>query len=68
MDGVSHRPSNVPVIFAYSLAAGLIADAILVFGVKGIDRVVPIGKTMDFDLIWDGYDLVEQMSRIVVTV
>ena len=26
-------------------------------GVKGIDRVVPMGKAMDFDLIWDGYDL-----------
>ena len=25
-------------------------------GVKGTDRVVPIGKTMDFDFIWDGYN------------
>lgn len=32
---------------------------------KGIDRVVPIGHTMDFDLIWDGYNLVEQMTRTV---
>ena len=22
-------------------------------GLKGIDRVVPVGKTMDFDLIWE---------------
>lgn len=29
----------------------------------GIDRVVPVGKTLDFNLIWDGYDLVNQMSR-----
>ena len=34
-------------------------------GIKGIDRVVPIGKTMDFDMVWDGYDLVSQMTRIV---
>lgn len=34
-------------------------------GVKGIDRVVPIGRTMDFDLIWDGYDLVERLTRTV---
>ncbi len=32
----------------------------------GIDRLVPVGKTMDFDLIWDGYDLVERMTRAVV--
>ena len=29
----------------------------------GVDRVVPIGKSMDFSLIWDGYDLIRQMSR-----
>lgn len=35
-------------------------------GVKGIDRVVPMGKTMDFDLIWDGYDLPALLTRSVV--
>lgn len=34
----------------------------------GIDRIVPIGKTMDFNLIWDGYDLIGQMSREVYTI
>ena len=34
-------------------------------GVKGIDRVVPIGKTMDFDLIWDGYDLSSLLTRTI---
>lgn len=32
-------------------------------GVRGIDRIVPVGKTMDFDFVWDGYDLVERLSR-----
>ena len=32
-------------------------------GVKGIDRIVPMGKTMDFDLIWDGYNLFERLTR-----
>lgn len=30
---------------------------------KGIDRVVPVGKTMDFDIIWDGYDLFEMFTK-----
>lgn len=34
-------------------------------GIKGVDRVVPIGKTMDFDLIWDGYNLVERLTRTI---
>jgi len=33
-------------------------------GLKGIDRIVPIGKTADFGLIWDGYDLITTLSRI----
>ncbi|WP_026671248.1 acyl-CoA reductase [Butyrivibrio sp. AD3002] len=34
-------------------------------GIKGIDRVVPVGKTMDFDLIWDGYDLPALLTRTI---
>jgi hypothetical protein len=29
----------------------------------GIDRVVPIGRTLDFSLIWDGYNLVSALTR-----
>lgn len=32
-------------------------------GIKGADRVADIGRTMDFGLIWDGYDLINSMSR-----
>jgi len=38
---------------------------LLTSGIKGVDRVVPIGKTMDFDFIWDGYNLVERLTRII---
>lgn len=31
----------------------------------GIDRIVPIGRTMDFSLIWDGFDLTNSLSRTV---
>ena len=32
---------------------------------SGIDRIVPIGRTMDFSLIWDGYNMINSLSRIV---
>ena len=32
---------------------------------NGIDRIVPIGKTTDFSLYWDGYDLIKSLSRII---
>lgn len=34
-------------------------------GLSGIDRIVPIGKTMDINVIWDGYNLIESLSRII---
>jgi hypothetical protein len=32
----------------------------------GVDRVVPFGQALTFDLIWDGYDLVRFLARHVV--
>ncbi len=40
-----------------------LAEEIMSMGVRGADRIVPIGKTMDFSLIWDGYDLLRILSR-----
>ena len=34
----------------------------------GIDRIVPMGKSMDFALVWDGYDLIRQMSRKITII
>lgn len=34
-------------------------------GLSGIDRIVPVGKTADFSFVWDGYDLILTMSRII---
>jgi hypothetical protein len=31
----------------------------------GIDRIVPLGRTMDFTLVWDGIDLIYALSRVV---
>lgn len=42
-----------------------ITNPLLSSGCKGVDRVVAIGHTMDFDLIWDGYNLVERLTRTI---
>lgn len=31
--------------------------------VSGIDRVVPVGKALDFDYVWDGYDMPVMLLR-----
>jgi hypothetical protein len=34
-------------------------------GLRGIDRIVPIGQAMNIGVIWDGYDLIRTLSRVV---
>lgn len=34
-------------------------------GFRGGDRVVPVGKTMDLTFKWDGFDMIDNMSRYV---
>lgn len=34
-------------------------------GLRGIDRIAPVGHTMDFALTWDGHDLIRSLSRRV---
>lgn len=49
----------------YGFDASELAAFIRTARPQGIDRVVPIGKTTDFDLVWDGYDLIQTLSRNV---
>ena len=48
---------------------GLDKTQLLDFVVKnrlsGIDRIVPIGSALDIGVIWDGYDVVRNLSRII---
>ena len=32
---------------------------------NGIDRMIPIGRALEFSEIWDGYDLIRNLSKIV---
>ena len=34
-------------------------------GMLGIDRIVPIGQAMSIGAVWDGYDLVRTLSRVI---
>jgi hypothetical protein len=42
-----------------------VRDLALSAGVRGVDRVVPVGRTLDFSLVWDGYDLIRALSRAI---
>lgn len=33
---------------------------------KGIDRIVPIGQALDMNIVWDGMNLIERLSRSIM--
>jgi hypothetical protein len=47
----------------YGLEKNQISEWLKHHPLNGIDRIVPIGKTMDFDMVWDGYDLIMSLTR-----
>jgi hypothetical protein len=42
-----------------------IASWIVENGITGIDRIVPVGSALDIGTVWDGYDLIETLTRII---
>ena len=49
----------------FGLDPELIREVVLKHHLRGIDRIAPVGKAMDVNVIWDGYDLIRMLSRIV---
>lgn len=49
----------------FGIDAVALREELIAANVRGIDRIVPVGKAMDIDVIWDGHDLVRELSRIV---
>ena len=49
----------------YGVERDSLLRAVLAMRPAGVDRIVPMGRTMDFALVWDGVDLIRTMSRAV---
>lgn len=49
----------------FGFSAADLAEIVIKNRWRGIDRIVPIGKSLDIGIIWDGYDLIAEMSRAV---
>ncbi len=52
-------------ISLFGIDAHKVQRFVLNHGIRGCDRIVPIGKTMDLTFKWDGFDMIETMSRYV---
>ena len=44
-----------------------ILSLVMKHGVRGVDRIVPLGETMGLEFVWDGYKMIEAMTRLIYT-
>lgn len=59
------NPSIQTVSYVGESVRNQLAALVTMNGIAGVDRIVPVGSTMDFDLTWDGTDLIRALSRVV---
>ncbi|MGN0005765.1 MAG: acyl-CoA reductase [Candidatus Gastranaerophilaceae bacterium] len=49
----------------FGIDSKFLVEQVVKHELTGIDRIVPIGKAMDINVIWDGHDLVRELSRVI---
>jgi len=59
--------SSCQTLSYYGMDKESLLQEVLTMCPAGIDRIVPMGHTMDFALIWDGVDLIRSMSRVILS-
>ncbi len=52
-------------ITQFGIDATELAQQISAAHLRGIDRIVPIGKAMEIGVVWDGYELIKVLSRVI---
>lgn len=45
--------------------AGMVKELVMKHGVRGVDRIVALGQTMGLEFVWDGFRMIEAMTRII---
>ncbi|MCR5225672.1 MAG: hypothetical protein K6E27_00470 [Eubacterium sp.] len=64
-DIISIMGKNCQTVAVLGIDKKDMVDFVMDKGVRGVDRVVDIGDTMGLEFTWDGYRMIEQMSRVV---
>ncbi|MDR1001997.1 MAG: hypothetical protein LBL82_01825 [Oscillospiraceae bacterium] len=52
-------------VSCFGVSAEELREHVISSGLRGIDRIVPFGSAMDISVIWDGFDIIGTLSRIV---
>jgi hypothetical protein len=67
-DLASIKPLLVPkcqTITYFGIENEKLKNLVLTNYLGGVDRIVPVGSALEIGLIWDGYDLIRSLSRVI---
>ena len=59
------KSEKLQTISYFGMNKNKIIEILYKYNLSQISRVVPIGKSLDLNLIWDGYDLIESMTNTI---
>lgn len=49
----------------FGVESGDFVGLVTEYEFRGLDRIVPVGKALDISVLWDGYDLIGGLSRVL---
>jgi len=66
LDEIIHIISNkYQTLTYYGFDKSFLKNFVIDNKLNGIDRIVPLGQALDISLIWDGFDIISSLSRVV---
>lgn len=64
-DIIPYMTSKVQTITTLNIDIQALRTQLIQAGITGVDRIVPFGQAMDMDIIWDGRNLLDTLTRII---
>ena len=64
-DIIPYMTAKIQTVTTLHLDIPMLRAKFIQAGVTGVDRIVPVGQAMDMDIIWDGRNLLDSLTRII---
>lgn len=56
---------RVQTLSYFGFSKTMLASFVIDNQLRGIDRIVPVGQALEMDHVWDGYDIIKMLSRVI---
>lgn len=64
-DIIPYMTNKIQTVTTLNLDNQMLRTQLIQAGITGVDRIVPVGQAMDMDIIWDGRNLLDTLTRII---